>query len=143
MALMAELTAVSLNMRESYTYAIRHGARAEAAEIAALCGADISVHWTPDAAYLGVHSKKQLMALLDEMGVDDLRAKSLKKGDLVSFVAECAAERGFAPAALYWDKADAAGNEGEAADPAQLEAEEGAVDAGATPEEEAVGAIAA
>lgn len=143
MALMAELTAVSLNMRESYTYAIRHGARAEAAEIAALCGADISVHWTPDAAYLGVHSKKQLMGLLEDMGVDDPRAKTLKKGDLVSFVAECAAERGFAPAALYWDRANPADIEGEAADPAQLEADEAQVDPGATPEEEVVAAIAA
>jgi ParB family chromosome partitioning protein len=143
MALMAELTAISLDMREGRTSSIRHGARAEAAEIAALCGADISVHWTPDADYLGVHSKKQLLQLLEEMNVDDPRAPTLKKADLVAFVAECAAQRGFAPAALYWDKADAAEIEGEAADPAQLEPEEGRVEAGATPEEEVVGAIAA
>jgi ParB family chromosome partitioning protein len=105
MALLAELTAISLNMREARTSAIRHAARAEAAEIAALCGADISAHWTPDAAYLGVHSKKQLMGLLEEMGVDDDRAKGLKKDALVTFVAECAAERQWAPAALAWDGA--------------------------------------
>lgn len=79
-------------------------ARAEAAEIAALCGADISAHWTPDAAYLAVHSKKQLLALLEEMGVEDDRAKVLKKDDLVAFVAESAAERQWAPSALAWDR---------------------------------------
>ena len=105
MALMAELTAVSLNLREARTSIIRHAARAEAAEIAALCGADISAHWTPDTGYLTVHSKKQLFGLLEEMGVDDDRARSLKKDDLVAFVAERAAERQWAPSALAWDRA--------------------------------------
>ena len=104
MALLAELTAISLNLREARTSMIRHGARAEAAEIAALCGADISAHWTPDQPYLAVHSKKQLFALLEEMGVEDDRAKTLKKDDLVAFVAEAAAERSWAPAALAWDR---------------------------------------
>ena len=103
MALLAELTAISLNLREARTSMIRSGARAEAAEIAALCGSDISAHWTPDAAYLAVHSKKQLLALLDEMSVDDDRAKTLKKGELVTFVAEAAAERQWAPSALSWE----------------------------------------
>ena len=104
MALMAELTAISLDIREARTGLIRQAARAEAAEIAALCGADISAHWTPDAAFLAVHSKKQLLAALEEMGVEDDRAKSLKKDDLVAFVAECAAERQWAPPALAWDR---------------------------------------
>jgi ParB family chromosome partitioning protein len=104
MALMAELTAISLNVREARTSTLRHGARAEAAEIAALCGADISAHWTPDQPYLAVHSKKQLSALLEEMGLEDDRAKTLKKDDLVTFVAEAAAERQWAPAALAWDR---------------------------------------
>lgn len=104
MALMAELTAVSLNMREARTSQLRHGARAEAAEIAALCGADISAHWTPDEAYLAVHSKAQLLAMLDELGVEDDRAKTLKKDALVAFVAEAAAERQWAPATLSWDR---------------------------------------
>lgn len=129
MALMAELTAVSLNLREARTSMIRHAARAEAAEIAALCGADISAHWTPDAAYLAVHSKKQLLALLEEIGVEEDRAKVLKKDDLVAFVAECAAERQWAPAALAWDRgveveadeAEARDDAGEAADPAPVE----------------------
>ena len=104
MALLAELVAISLNVREGRTTSLRHAARAEAAEIAALCGADISAHWTPDEAYLSVHSKKQLSALLDEMEVEDDRAKALKKDDLVTFVAEAAAERQWAPAALAWDR---------------------------------------
>jgi ParB family chromosome partitioning protein len=107
MALMAELVAMSLNLREARTTSIRDGARAEAAEIAALCDADISAHWTPDAAYLGVHSKKQMLALLDEMGVEDDRAKTLKKDELIAFVAEAAVERKWAPAALSWDRAAA------------------------------------
>lgn len=104
MALLAELTAMSLNLREGRTTSIRHAARAEAAEIAALCGADITAHWTPDTAFLSVHPKKQLLAMLDEMGAQDDRAKTLKKDDLVTFVGEAAAGRQWAPAALAWDR---------------------------------------
>lgn len=104
MALLAELTAISLNLREGRTTSIRHAARAEAAEIAALCGADISAHWTPDVGFLAVHPKKQLLAMLDEMSVEDDRAKTLKKDDLVTFAVEAAAERQWAPAALSWDR---------------------------------------
>jgi ParB family chromosome partitioning protein len=117
MALMAELTALSLNVREARTSNLRHAARAEAAEIAALCGADIAAHWTPDDAFLAVHSKKQLLELLEEMTVDDDRAKTLKKGELVVFVGEAAAERQWAPAALAWDR------------PVLVEVEDGADDA--------------
>ncbi|MGC1301986.1 MAG: chromosome partitioning protein ParB [Caulobacteraceae bacterium] len=117
MALLAELTAMSLNLREGRTDRIRHAARAEAAEITALCDADISAHWTPDQPYLAVHSKKQLLAMLGEMGVEDDRAKTLKKDDLVAFVAEAAAERQWAPAALAWDRT-------------LVEVQEGADDAG-------------
>jgi ParB family chromosome partitioning protein len=119
MGLLAELTAMSLNLREARTSTIRHAARAEAAEIAALCGADLSAHWTPDQAYLAVHSKKQLLGLLEEMEVEDDRAKTLKKGDLVAFVAETAAERQWAPAALAWDRSEP---EAEAEDAAAVEA---------------------
>ena len=103
MALLAELVAISLNVREGRTGSIRHAARAEAVEIAGLCAADICAHWTPDAEYLAVHSKKQLLALLGEMEVDDPRAKTLKKDELVAFVAEAAAERQWAPAVLSWE----------------------------------------
>jgi len=105
MALLAELVAISLNVREARTGSIRHAARAEAGEIAELCAADICAHWTPDADYLAVHSKKQLLALLGEMEVDDPRAKTLKKDELVAFVAEAAAERQWAPAVLSWESA--------------------------------------
>jgi ParB family chromosome partitioning protein len=109
MALLAELVAVTLNLREERKDRIQQGARAEAGEIADLCGYDIAQHWTPDAAYLAVHTKKQLQALLTEMGVDDPRAAALKKDELVTFVAEAAAERRFAPRALAWaSTADAA-----------------------------------
>ena len=114
MALLAELTAMSLNLCEARTSSIRHAARAEAAEIATLCGADISAHWTPDQAYLTVHSKKQLLGLLAEMDAEDDRAPSLKKDHLVEFVAEAAAERSWAPAALSWDRAPTEIDEGEA-----------------------------
>jgi ParB family chromosome partitioning protein len=53
---------------------------------------------------LAVHSKKQLLELLEEMAVEDDRAKTLKKGELVVFVGEAAAERQWAPAALAWDR---------------------------------------
>jgi ParB family chromosome partitioning protein len=113
MALLAELVAISLNVREVRTGSIRHAARAEAAEIAEICAADISAHWTPDADYLAVHSKKQLLALLDEMEVDDPRAKTLKKDELVAFAAEMAAERQWAPAVLSWEAAGSViGDEG-------------------------------
>ena len=101
-ALMAELVAISLNLREARTAGIRHAARAEAGELAELCGYDIAQHWTPDQPYLAVHSKKQLMVMLGEMDVSDPRAAALKKDDLVVFVTEEAAERQFAPAVLAW-----------------------------------------
>ncbi|MFC5342926.1 ParB/RepB/Spo0J family partition protein (plasmid) [Brevundimonas staleyi] len=102
MALLAELVAISLDLREERTSRVRRAARAEAAEIAELCDADISAHWTPDAAYLGVHSKPLLAQLLVDMAVEDPRAKTLKKDELVTFTAEAAAERGWAPQILSW-----------------------------------------
>ena len=100
--LLAELVAISLNVREGRTFSIRHNARAEAAEIAELVGSEISQHWTPDPAYLAVHGKKQLMSMLKEMGCDEPRAGALKKDELVGFTAEQAANRGFAPKVLGW-----------------------------------------
>ena len=102
MALLAELVAISLNVREARTSLLRHGARAEAAEIAALCDADLSLHWTPDPDFLAVHSKAELLAMLDQMAVEDDRAPTLKKDELVAFVAEAAAQRQWTPPALAW-----------------------------------------
>ncbi|KDP94569.1 MULTISPECIES: ParB N-terminal domain-containing protein [Brevundimonas] len=102
MGLLAELTAISLDVREEKTFSIRRSARAEAAELAALCQADITLHWTPDAPFLQPHSKGLLTGMLDTMGAEDERAKTLRKTELVDWVAEQAAQRTWAPAALSW-----------------------------------------
>ena len=54
------------------------------------------------------------------MGLEDDRAKTLKKDDLVTFVAEAAAERQWAPAALAWDPTEV---EEPADEPGEAEAE--------------------
>lgn len=100
----------------------------EAAESVALCDADISAHGTPDAAYLAVHSKKQLLALPEETTVEDDRAKTLKTDDPVAFVVGSAAERQWAPAVLAWDRPvievefefEDAGDEAEGFEPSRL-----------------------
>jgi len=105
MGLLAELTAISLDLREERTDLIRRRARAEAAELAALCGADITLHWTPDADFLRAHSKPQLLEMMREMGAEDVRAISLKKTELIDWVAEQAAARSWAPSGLSWSMA--------------------------------------
>ena len=102
MGLLAELTAISLDVRETRTTLIRRSARTEAAELAALCAADITLHWTPDAPFLQAHSKGLLLGMLESMGAEDERARSLKKTELVDWVAEQAASRSWAPAGLAW-----------------------------------------
>ena len=105
MALLAELAAISLDLREPRTDGVRKLARAEAAELAELCGADITLHWTPDAAFLRPHSKAQLLDMLVEMKAEDVRAAALKKDELVDWVAEQASSRSWAPAGLSWSMA--------------------------------------
>ncbi len=102
MALLAELTALTLDLREERTTLIRRAARAEAAELAELCGADIALHWTPDAEFLKSHSKPLLLKMLEEMDRADVRAALLKKSDLIPWVEENAAEKVWAPASLSW-----------------------------------------
>lgn len=102
MALLAELVALSLDVREERTTALRRGARTEAAEIAALCSADVTLYWTPDEAFLRPHSKAQLLAMLEAMGAGAERARALKKDELVALAAEEAAARVWAPAWLSW-----------------------------------------
>ncbi len=102
MGLLAELTAISLDLREERTSLIRRRARAEAAELAELCQADITLHWTPDAGFLQPHSKALLLGMLETMGAEDERAKSLKKTELVDWVAEQAAARSWSPPGLSW-----------------------------------------
>ncbi len=131
MALLAELVALSLDLREERTSLVRRSARAEAVEIAALCQADITVHWTPDDAFLTAHPKGKLLAMLDEMGAPDSRAAGCKKDELISLVGARAAERGWAPGYLSWaaeppdeaaDDADIAADGDDAADPTSVAA---------------------
>jgi ParB family chromosome partitioning protein len=102
MAFLAELAALSLHLREDRTDGIRGVARAEAAEMAQLCHADIAQHWTPDAEYLSVHSKAQLLVMAGDMGLDDPLIDRMKKSELVARLVQAAAERGYAPRALDW-----------------------------------------
>lgn len=128
MALLAELVALSLDLREARTTEVRRTARAEAVEIAALCHADVTLHWTPDEDFLEAHPKPKLLDLLDDMGAAETRAGACKKGELVSLVAERAAERGWAPAYLSWASdppdepdADALADEPSSTDAAEAE----------------------
>lgn len=135
MALLAELTAVALDLRESRNTLIRRSARAEAVEIAALCEADLSVHWCADEPFLALHSKKQLLAMLAAMEVEDDRAAGLKKDGLVALVGDAAVERRWVPAALSWSASPAA--EAQADGPVDPPEDEGADErlSGPTPEE--------
>lgn len=102
LGLLAELVALSLDLREARTTSLRRPARAEAVEIAGLCGADLASHWTPDAPFLSAHAKPQLVGMLADMGVSDAKAGGLKKDELVSRVATEAAERRWVPVAVQW-----------------------------------------
>ena len=112
MSLLAELTALSLDLREERTSLVRKTARAEAAELADLCGADLSRWWTPDGAYLRPHSREQLLTMLERMGAETEAPARMKKGDLVAWTEDQARARSWAPACLSWslapeDEADA------------------------------------
>lgn len=111
-ALMAELTALSLDLHEGRSGQIRRRARAEAAEIAALCRADISRWWTPDGAYLRPHSRDQLMSMLEDMEAPTAEPGRMRKGDLVVWVEDQAAARGWTPSCLSWTGREGARGEG-------------------------------
>ncbi|MDP3406323.1 MAG: ParB/RepB/Spo0J family partition protein [Brevundimonas sp.] len=121
--LLAELTALTLDLREERTSLIRRPARSEAAELAALADADLTRHWTPDAPFLTSHSRPLLLGMLEAMDQADDRAGALKKPELVARVAEQAAARRWAPASLSWTVAPDP-DEGET-DPAQAPADDG------------------
>lgn len=105
LSLLAELTALSLDLREERTTSLRTSARAEAAEIAALCDADAARWWTPDEAYLRAHAKPQLLAMLVDMEVGDPTAGAKRKDELVGVVAQAAEARSWAPPDLAWGAA--------------------------------------
>jgi len=102
MALLAELTALSLDLREDRTSMVRKAARSEAAEIADLCDANIARWWTPDGAYLRPHSREQMLTMLERMGAETEAPARMKKGDLVSWTEDQARTRQWAPACLSW-----------------------------------------
>jgi len=102
LGLLAELTALSLDLREDRTSLVRKAARTEAAEIADLCDADIARWWTPDGAYLRPHSREQLLTMLERMGAETDAAARLRKGDLVAWTEDQAKARNWAPACLSW-----------------------------------------
>ena len=133
MSLLAELTALALDLREERTTLIRRAARAEAAELAELCDARITLHWTPDADFLKPHSKPLLLGMLEEMGEDDARAAGLKKTELIDWVAERAAERSWAPSVLSWTTPPVDG--------AVEDDDAGAPDEGDAPDDDGVGAF--
>lgn len=107
MALLAELVAVTVDLREARTTSIRREARAEAEEVAALCGADLARRWTPDDAFLGVHSRAQLLDFLADMKAEPPRGGGVRKDEMVRATAEAAAERRWLPACLRWDVGEA------------------------------------
>ena len=146
MGLLAELTALSLDLREERTSLVRSAARAEAAELADLCDADIARWWTPDGAYLRPHSREQLLTMLERMGAETEAPARMRKGDLVAWTEDQARARSWAPACLSWSlaledvggaldatppdaEADSRPDDGEAEDP---EADDPAADAEAT-----------
>ncbi len=102
LGLLAELTALSLDLREDRTSLVRKAARAEAAEIADLCDVDIARWWTPDGVYLRPHSREQLLTMLERMGAETDAAARLRKGDLVAWTEDQAKARHWAPACLSW-----------------------------------------
>lgn len=113
-ALLADLIALSLDLLEERTSLIRRSGRAEAAELARLCGADITRHWTPDAVFLAAHPKALLHGMLDAMGKAAPSGTAPGKPDLVVLVEATAAARRWAPPALSWAAAEAPAEGGEA-----------------------------
>ncbi|WP_374598858.1 ParB/RepB/Spo0J family partition protein [Brevundimonas sp.] len=122
LGLLAELTALTIDLREERTDLIRGAARAEASELAALSKAQITRHWTPDATFLAAHSKPMLLTMLADMGKAAPTTGVPGKAELVVLVEATAAARNWAPKALLWSAADDDGTD----DPADA----GADDAG-------------
>lgn len=125
-AFLAELVAVTLNLREDRTTSHRRTARIEAAELAMLCDADITRYWTPSGGFLRAHSKSQLVGMLDVMGRADTRAALMKKTDLIPVVETAAAETRWAPPCLSWFERPPGGEPMSATDAVSADAGQGA-----------------
>ncbi|RZJ00007.1 MAG: chromosome partitioning protein ParB [Brevundimonas sp.] len=101
-SLLAELIALTLDLREGRADGLRMPARAAAAELAELCGARIGDHWTPDGPYLRSHGKPELVEMLVAMEVVDPSVARLKKTELCVRVEAEAATRRWTPPQLDW-----------------------------------------
>ncbi|MNS67422.1 hypothetical protein D3C72_1006760 [compost metagenome] len=123
LGLLAELTALSLDLREDRTSLVRKAARSEAAEIADLCDADIARWWSPDGACLRPHSREQLLTMLEAMGAEIEAPARMRKGDLVAWTEDQAKARCWAPACLSWRLASEDAQEASAADADASDAE--------------------
>lgn len=102
MSLLAELVAITADLREARTTSLRKPARAVAAELSALCAFDLAAHWTPDAPYLQAHGKTDLIHMMEAMGTPDPSATKLKKAQLALAVEAQAARRRWTPEVLDW-----------------------------------------
>ncbi|OYW99611.1 MAG: hypothetical protein B7Z12_17780 [Caulobacter vibrioides] len=102
MQLLADMTAISLDLREHRADGCNGSRRVEASEIAKLCDYNIRTHWTLRGAYLAAHPKKQQMAMLTDMGTDTAQAEKMKKTELTEFVEEQAVAKQYAPPVLDW-----------------------------------------
>lgn len=106
MTMLAELTALSLDLVEPNSKTPRNGARADAAEIAEILDHDFTNYATPDEAFFGAHGKTELLKMLERFDpAAAAEASSLRKDDLAVFVTERAAEHRWAPDALSWRQA--------------------------------------
>jgi ParB family chromosome partitioning protein len=112
--LLANLVAVTVDLREWRTDLIRRAARAEAAEVAALCDANLSRRWTPDAAFLDLHTQPQLQDYLKDMGAE-VPKDAKRKAALVQVTVEAAASRRWIPQDLRWTVPEPSEPEAEAA----------------------------
>lgn len=106
MALMAELTALTINLHEGRTDQINKGARAEAAELAEMTGYSFTNYATPDLDFYAAHKKSSLLEFIEEMNGDTATAATLKKDDLAVYTAELSAQMQWAPSALSLQAAE-------------------------------------
>lgn len=106
LSLLGLLVAVTADLRESRTDALRTEARRDAAEIAARCDANLARHWTPTAEFLALHTRGQLLGFLAEMGAEVAKPEALRKPELVQAVAAAAEARRWLPACLRWPHAE-------------------------------------
>ncbi len=101
--LLALITALQVDTYEGKNNELRLDARAEAAHIARAIDHDPRDYYTPDAAFYGECSKKQLLQFLADMGEDTAPYQKTKRPDLAETVATLAAKRNFIPPAFIFE----------------------------------------